>query len=440
MDLTIIPNHPLCGTVTLPGDKSISHRAALFAALANGESRINNFLSAGVTDVLLKSLTDLGVTWEKENSKLTVHGKGLSALKPPEKIINCGNSATTMRLLAGAIAAAGLPAILDGSQGLRRRPMARIISPLRRMGVEIMPAEGNIAPLDIKARPDDQLLKGIDYTLPVASAQVKSTILLAALAASSPTTIHEPGPSRDHTERMLSSMGASLLSQQGNKPSVQLSPSLPVQLSPLQMQIPGDFSSASFLIVAAAILPGSYLTLLQVGLNPTRTGLLDVLLSMGADIRIENQQQQCGEPVGDVTIRSSQLKSTRVKGSLVVRMIDEFPIFAVAASCAQGRTMVQDAGELRNKESDRINTISTMLEERGINIQEKADGFIIDGPNQIQGGTIHAGGDHRLAMSMIIAGLLAESPLRVEGAQIIHESFPGFVDRLKNTGAIIHHA
>jgi 3-phosphoshikimate 1-carboxyvinyltransferase len=439
MKLQITPNKPLKGLAQVPGDKSISHRAALFAALAQGESRIENFLHSGVTTVLLEALTAMGVSWEYDHSSLLVKGQGLAGLKPPKSVVDCGNSATTMRLLIGASTAAGIEAELDGSEGLRRRPMKRVIEPLQQMGARISASAEEGAPIKIMSRDKKDSLKGIDYTSPVASAQVKTAFLLAALAADSPTILREPGPSRDHSERMLSSMGAELSIPDEENPFVQINPLSGRELNPLNLTTPGDFSSAAFLIVAALIVPGSEITLEGVGLNPTRTGLLDALIQMEADIEITYRQIQHGEPVGDITARYSPLKSTAIEGALVVRMIDEFPIFAVAASLAEGQTMVRDAGELRYKETDRIKAIYEKLSKRNVDIQEREDGFVITGPGKISGGSVSATGDHRMAMALAVAGLAAQDALTVEGVEIIQESFPNFTEELSKLGAEISH-
>jgi 3-phosphoshikimate 1-carboxyvinyltransferase len=436
MKYRITPNRPLQGLAHIPGDKSISHRAALFAALAQGESRIENFLHSGVTIVLLEALTKMGVPWEHHDSTLLVKGQGLTGLKTPTNVVDCGNSATTMRLLMGASVAAGIEAELDGSEGLRRRPMKRVIQPLQQMGARIISSADGKAPLKIMVRKRTERLKGIDYISPVASAQVKTAILLAALAADSPTIIREPGSSRDHSERMLSNMGAEVSTRNGKTPIVQICP-LSKELNPLRLTLPGDFSSAAFLIVAALIVPGSEITLEGVGLNPTRTGLLDALMRMGGDIEITNQQIRHGEPVGNLTARYSPLKSTRIEETQVVCMIDEFPIFAVAASLAEGRTEVRGAGELRTKETDRTKAICEKLSKRNVDIRELDDGFTITGPSKISGGTVPPTGDHRMAMALAVAGLAARSELTIEGAEIIHESFPNFMDELSKLGAEI---
>jgi 3-phosphoshikimate 1-carboxyvinyltransferase len=444
MKLTVKPGGALRGTAAVPGDKSLSHRAVLFAALAEGESRIDNFLVSGVTRVMLESLRALGVRWELEGESLKVEGRGLSGLQATGDPLNCGNSATTIRLLAGALAAAGIPAVLDGSPGLRRRPMGRIVEPLRRMGVPVEAGENGGAPLRLEARAPGHKLRGIAETLPVASAQVKSCLLLAALAADRPTTLREPGPSRDHTERMLSSMGVEIHSRvieesTGSVYETCLTP--PTQsLRPLHLSLPGDMSAAAFLLVAGTIAPGSMIRIPGVEVNPTRTGLVDALRGMGADIRYENETVQGGEPVADLVVRASALHGTEIGGPLVVRMIDEFSIFGMAAACADGLTVVRDAAELRLKESDRIHTLCEELRRLGVQAEEFPEGFSIVGKGggqdcAVMGGAVEAHGDHRLAMALAVAGLAARAPVTVEGAEILAESFPDFVDTLRALGA-----
>ena len=431
------------GRLSLPGDKSISHRAALFAALAEGESEIDNFLVSGVTSAMLNALTRIGVKWEIVGELLRIDGigfgnSGREASKLSESLrINCGNSATTLRLLAGALAAMGIPAILDGTAGLKRRPMGRIVKPLKQMGVAIEATNG-CAPLHLKrsAMP----LQPIDYMTRVASAQVKSCILLAALAANGKTTLREPGPSRDHTERMLRSMGIAVVSetellQDGRDYNItQVNTKPQVSLNPLKMKIPGDFSAAAFLVVAGLICPGSKVTIRGVGLNPTRTGLLDALDRMGADLRIDNMVELNDELIGDIHIQSSNLRGIEVNGSLVVRMIDEFPIFAVAASYAKGRTVVSEARELRYKESDRISSLCRELKIIGATVSEKPDGFIIDGREKLTGGKVEPHGDHRLAMALTVAGLNAQRPVSVVDPDIISESFQEFYTIMEGLG------
>ena len=438
MNLTIEPGHPLHGEVTLPGDKSLSHRAALFAALAEGESRVENFLVSGVTAAMLRSLTALGVGWQLDGTTLAVQGRGLAGWQPPAAALDCGNSATTLRLLAGALAAAGIPAVLDGSPGLRRRPMDRIVEPLRQMGVKIEPDAAGGAPLFLAGRTAGQRLKAIDYELPVASAQVKTCLLLAALAGDGPTRLVEPALSRDHSERMLASQGVSIttgISPRG--PEVTLNPP-DRPLSPLRAAIPGDFSAAAFLIVAALVTPGSAVILRNVGLNPTRTGLLSVLREMGGQIDVLNPREASGEPVGDLRVQSSRLHGGAVSGARVVEMIDEFPVFGVAAAFARGQTEVCDAAELRYKESDRIGELARELRSQGVMMQERADGFSISGTGGAAGGAlVDPHGDHRLAMALAVLGLAADRPVTVRGAEIMRESFPEFSQILAGLGARI---
>ncbi len=436
MNLLVVPGHPLLGEVSLPGDKSISHRGALFGALAEGESRLENFLVAGVTRAMLNCLGALGVGWELVDTTLTVAGRGIDGFSAPEAALDCGNSATTLRLLAGALAAAGRPAVLDGSPGLRRRPMDRIVEPLREMGVPIDTSETGRAPLTLSARPAQQRLRALRYELPMASAQVQTAILLAGLAADGPTRLTVPGPCRDHTQRLLASMGVKIntrsAAEHGAHTVTLDPPSRPMR--PLSFVLPGDISSAAFLIVGALITPGSDITLRSVGLNPTRTGLLEALTRMGASIRVTRKVERQGEPLGDLLVRYSPLRGTVVDGPLVVRMIDEFPAFAVAAAHADGATVVRDARELRLKESDRIASLVRGLGGVGVALQERDDGFELDGGQAAAGGVVSAGGDHRLAMAFATAGLAARGPITVRGAEIIDESFPSFAESLRSLG------
>lgn len=441
--LRVSPSSSLTGVTRLPGDKSLSHRAALLAALAHGQSRIDNFLDAGVTHAMLRSLTALSIEWELQDGRLTVMGKGLGGFTTPTRALDCGNSATTLRLLAGALSAAGVGAVLDGTDSLRRRPMQRIIDPLSQMGVRVESSNGR-APLSIL--PNSARLSPIDYRLSVASAQVKTCILLAALAAPGVTTLREPGPSRDHTERLYRALGLEVAAWQepdwaaitaGEPREVfvtRLSVPSSIELAPLELRLPGDISSASFLIVAGLITPGSDIRLEDVCLNPGRTGLIDALLSMGGDIQVFPQPDRHGEPVGDIRVRTSRLEGCSVSGSLVVRMIDEFPAFAVAAAFASGETLVCDAIELRHKESDRISALCRELRSLGCDAQELPDGFRIRGGRPL-GGDASGAGDHRLAMALSLVGLASQKPVVVHGADIVAESFPGFVGVLSQFGA-----
>jgi len=425
----------------IPGDKSLSHRVALLAAMADGQSAIRNFQVSGVTQAMLRALSVLEVLWSLDGTTLQVDGIGLgSRNNQPTLYFDCGNSATTLRLLAGALAAWGQPAVLDGSPGLRRRPMNRIISPLQEMGLIIGGSDG-CAPLTLSGT--QRPLKSISHTLSVASAQVKSCLLLAALSGEGATHLEEPGPSRDHTERLLRSMGVDVKGEIKQKNGISevycttLQPPNPLALPPLDLTLPGDMSAAAFLIVAALTTPGSKVNLRGVGLNPTRTGLLDALLDMGGQIEVHNRRVQGGEPMGDLHITSSHLHGVRVKGERVVRMIDEFPAFSVAAACASGQTVVEDAEELRYKESDRISALGVELCRLGISFKETADGFVVQGGKPVAGGVVESHGDHRLAMSLALVGLFATGTVQVNGSRIIRESFPDFASILKQLGANI---
>jgi 3-phosphoshikimate 1-carboxyvinyltransferase len=442
MNLVIHPGKKLQGVLSpdqpnfrVPGDKSLSHRAALFAALAEGESRVDHFLVSGVTRPLLDALSAVGVHWKLEGETLTVDGRGLAGWKPPAFALHCGNSATTMRLLAGALATEGIPAVLTGSAGLLKRPMNRIVQPLREMGVAIRAAPSGTAPIELLERPRNEQLYSCRIEIPVASAQVKTCLLLAALSASGKVEISEPALSRDHTERMLASQGVGIETFEDRQHFVTrlFPPATP--LSPIHMTLPGDFSSAAFLITAALITPGSDLVLKGIGLNPTRTGLLDAFLEMGADIQVSNRREQAGEPVGDLNIRHSRLHGTRVSGPLVVRMIDEFPAFATAALFAEGESRVSGAEELRTKESDRITCLCQEIAGLGGKIQELPDGFIVHGGSQSRGGWVDPHGDHRMAMALALVGLAAQEPVTVRNSQIIQESFPEFPQILQQLGA-----
>lgn len=409
---------PLCGRVAVPGDKSLAHRAALFAALAVGDSEVGNYPDSGVTRAMREALATLGTPSTLVDGVLRLSGgKWQDAT-----LVYCGNSGTTFRLLAGALAATGTAAVLDGSEGLRRRPMGRIAAPLRLMGADVTTTDGH-APLVF--RPTS--LHGIDYTLPVASAQVLSCLQLAALGAEGVSTFRVPGPVRDHTTRMLRAMGARI---EENGLTTRVHPLTALEtLKPLKGVLPGDISSAAFLLVAAAIAPGSRITVANVGVNPTRTGILDVLSEMGASVDVSNIRDVFGEPTGDVTLTAAPLRGVTIGGDLVVRSIDEFPAIAVAAAFAEGITVVRDAEELRYKESDRIAAIVTQLRALGADVAEAPDGFTIRG-GTVRGGTARANGDHRLAMSMALCGLRAPASVVVSGAEILAESFPEFTAKL----------
>jgi 3-phosphoshikimate 1-carboxyvinyltransferase len=432
MNLVVYPQkEPLAGAVAMPGDKSISHRAIMLAGLADGTSSFRNWLPAGDTLATLESMRALGVEVEVSNKTpsgwdILVHGRGLYGLHQPEGALDCRNAGTCMRLLSGIAAGQPFSLILDGSEQLRKRPMNRITSPLRQMGASIEDNDGR-APL----RFNPSTLESISYRMPVASAQVKSALLLAALYAHGQTEINEPGPTRDHTERMLQAMGAELEILETKKCI-----DGPIKgLSPLDMTIPGDFSSAAFLIVAATVVPHSDVTIKGVGINDTRTGLVDILTMMGARLGLSGKSLWGGEPIADVRSRFEELDSVQVGGDTVVRAIDEFPIWAVAATQASGTSVLREASELRLKEVDRIALLATELGKMGGVIEEKDDGLTISGPSRLHGAEVDSRGDHRLGMALAVAGLAASSPTTVNNAGCISDSFPEFVETMQAVGA-----
>jgi len=413
----------LTGTVKVPGDKSISHRSVMFSSIANGVSQIRGWLAAGDTEATLGAMQALGVQVDRHDANtLTIHG---GTLRESDKPLNLVNAGTGIRLLAGIMVGQDFPSVLDGSEQLRRRPMKRITVPLEMMGADIKATDGK-APMHITP----STIKGITYDMPVASGQVKSCVLLAGFYADSPTTVIEPGPSRDHTELILSAMGAKITRDDN---AITIEPT--TQLNPIDITVPGDFSSAAFLIVTACIVPDSDLTIQGVNLNMTRTGLLDVLTEMGGDITVTETGTEAGEPVGDIHIKTSDLKGIEIGGEVVVRMIDEFPVLMVAALCADGETIVRDAKELRVKETDRIAVMAQELRKLGADIEEREDGFKIVGKQTLSGATVDGHDDHRIAMSMTVAGLVSQQTTIVTDAACAGDSFPGFAELLIELGA-----
>jgi len=436
--LIITPGNPLRGTAQVTGDKSISHRALMLGGIADGITEVRGWLPAGDTQATLSCMRALGVRiTQHDATTLTVHGGGLAKPAQPLDFVNAG---TGIRLMAGLLAGQPFESVLDGSGQLRRRPMKRVTEPLRQMGANITDTDGK-APLTIYPA----ALHGIEFAQPIASAQVKSCLLLAGLYADSPTTIHEPAPGRDHTERMLKAMGAPL-DVQGGK--ITLYPCFRVdrnsgdvlplaRLSPQNLTVPGDFSSAAFLIVGAALVAGSEVLLPHVNTNDRRTGLMDVLSRMGVAILLDKERDAGGEPVADLTIPAQTLRGTEVGGDEVVRMIDEFPILMVAATQAEGQTLVREAEELRVKETDRIAVMAGELRKMGATITELPDGFAVQGIQRLHGGEVDSHDDHRVGMSLAIAALLAEGQTTIHDAGCIHDSFPGFEQVLQDLGAQI---
>ena len=403
----------LNGAITIPADKSISHRAVMFASLANGKSIIKNFSKGQDPLSSLKVCQSLGIEAEfKENLIIKSTGK----LTRPEHSLDCGNSGTTMRLMSGILASRDFQSTLIGDASLSKRPMKRVIEPLSLMGAEIQSTDFK-APLVINGK----ALKPITYTSKLASAQVKSCILLAGLNTDGTTSFTEPYISRNHTEIMLKYMGANI-STNNNTTTIQKS-----KLEPRTIEICGDISSAAYFIVAGLIVPNSKIILKNVGLNPTRTGILEVAEKMGGNIEILDKQIISGEEVGDIQISYSSLKSCTIEGDIIPRLIDELPVIAVLATQAEGTTIVKDAQDLRNKESDRIKAVVTELKKLGANIEETPDGFIINGKKQLKGeALVESYHDHRLAMSLYVAGLICENPISINGFEWVDISFPEF--------------
>lgn len=412
----------LTGEIAVPGDKSISHRALILNSLAAGNSTISN-LSPG-KDCLstINCLKALGVRFEKREGKplnLSIHGVGNTGLTEAQNILNAGNSATTMRLLSGVLAAQPFLSIITGDASLCSRPMKRLIEPLRLMGAEIYGrGDDSFAPLVIKGKK----IRGITYSLPIPSAQIKSAILLAGLFAKGNTTIKEPQPSRDHTERMLKQMGVKI---EGDNGHIFLTPST-TPLNPVSISVAGDISSAAYWLVAGATHPNAKIKITNCGVNPTRTGIIDALLAMGAKLKIENQRLEGNEPIADLYIESSQLKATEISGDIIPRLIDEIPVLAVAACAARGNTTIKGAGELRVKESDRIMSTARELSRLGAKIKESTDGMIIYGGSSLIGTEVKSHSDHRLAMSLAIAGLAAKGETVIHSAQAAEISYPAF--------------
>lgn len=429
MDVTVHPREAWRADLRVPGDKSISHRAALLGALAEGDTDIRGYLMGADCLSTLACLGGLGVGVDvPEPGRVVVHGLGLYGLRQPGDVLDAGNSGTTLRLLAGVLAGRPFTATVTGDASLRRRPMARVVEPLRAMGAAITGREGGrLAPLTFHGGS----LTPRQITLSVASAQVKSALLLAGLRAEGVTTVTEPSPSRDHTERMLRAFGAEV-ELTGTRASVRGGAA---RLIGQGVVVPGDISSAAFLLAAAAATPGAEALVRGVGLNPTRTGVVDALGAMGADIAVVRQEEICGEPVGDLLVRGGSLHGTVLEGDLIPRAIDELPVLAVAACLAEGPTTIRDAAELRVKESDRIAALAAELRRLGAAVEERPDGLEIPGRaglpgGRFTGGRVESRGDHRLAMSLAVAGLLASAPVTIGGAECADVSYPGFFEQL----------
>lgn len=421
------PGTPLRGTIRVPGDKSISHRAMMLGALADGVTRVSGFLEGEDTLATAAAFRAMGVRIENDGpGRKIVHGAGIDGLRAPAAPIDCGNAGTGMRLLAGLLAGQRFDSTLTGDASLTRRPMRRVTEPLACMGARIEAAEGGRPPLRIFG---GQSLAGVDHDLPVASAQVKSALLLAGLYAQGETTVREPHPTRDYTERMLAALGWPIEFSPG---FARLSGGH--RLTATDIAVPSDFSSAAFFLVAASLVPGSDLTLEGVGMNPRRTGLLDALRLMGARIEVRNAREEGGEPVADLRVTHAPLHGAIIPEALVPDMIDEFPVLFVAAAAASGVTTVSGAAELRVKESDRIAVMANGLRAMGARIDETPDGAVIHGGATLGGASVDAHDDHRIAMSFVVAGQIASAPVTLRGCATVATSFPGFFGLANRAG------
>ena len=417
---TVQPGGTLQGEARVPGDKSISHRSIMLGSLAEGVTHVKGFLEAEDALATLQAFRDMGVEIEgPNNGELTIHGVGKHGLKAPQKPLYLGNSGTSMRLLSGLLAGQAFDSVLTGDKSLSGRPMKRVTDPLAKMGAVIETTEKGTAPLHIKGQSGK--LKGIDYQMPMASAQVKSCLLLAGMYAEGVTSVTEPAPTRDHTERMLAGLSYPL-ERQGAKVMITAEGSL----KSADIDVPSDISSAAFFLVGASIAPGSDIVLKHVGINPTRTGVIDILRLMGAHIEVLNERIVGGEPVADLHVTSGNLKGIDIPEELVPLAIDEFPVLFVAAACAEGQTRLTGAEELRVKESDRIQVMADGLRILGVDAQPTPDGMIIQG-GTIGGGAVDSHGDHRIAMAFSIAGLRAAGPIVINDCENVNTSFPEFI-------------
>lgn len=422
--MQINPCAPLRGEITVPGDKSISHRAVMLSALASGTTHITGFLMGEDCLSTIDCFRKMGVSIDVSNKEVVVEGVGLHGLTAPKSELYTGNSGTTTRLLSGILAGQSFTSTMNGDASIQKRPMGRVMKPLREMGASIEGRDDNFCPLTM--HPSE--LHGIEYRLPVASAQLKSAILLAGLYAEGQTTVIEPAPSRDHTERMFRALGVEI---ETNGNVITLEP--PEDLHAVDIAVPADISSAAFFLVAGAIVPGSELTIRNVGVNPTRTGILDVLRSMGADITESNFRDDA-EPVCDLTVRHSRLHGTEIGGAIIPRLIDELPVIAVAAAFAEGETVIRDAQELKVKESNRIAAMVAELTKAGVDVEETDDGMIVRSGAKPHGAAFETYKDHRIAMSLAVLGLAAEGASRIDEPEVVAISYPDFFATLEKLG------
>ncbi|AHF01214.1 3-phosphoshikimate 1-carboxyvinyltransferase [Thiomicrospira aerophila AL3] len=430
------PGGKLTGRIRVPGDKSISHRSIMLGSLAEGVTEVTGFLEGEDALATLKAFQAMGVEITgPTNGKVTIKGVGMKGLKQPVESLNMGNSGTSMRLLSGIVAGQEFSCTLTGDASLSKRPMKRVIDPLSLMGAKISSQDKGLPPLTIQG---SSQLKAIDYTLPMASAQVKSCVLLAGLYAEGETRVVEPAPTRDHTERMLRGFGYQVESTKLDDLATEIRLSGGGKLTATHIDVPSDISSAAFFMVAASIAPGSDLVIEHVGINPTRTGIIDILKLMGADILLENEREVGGEPVADIHVRAAQLEGIVIPEHLVPLAIDEFPVLFVAASAAQGQTILTGAEELRVKESDRIQVMADALQAVGIDAQPTEDGMIVNGGSQLaQSAAIISHHDHRISMAMTVAGLRAVAPITIDDCANVNTSFPGFVKLAQSVGLMV---
>ncbi len=421
--ITVLPAASVKGEITVPGDKSISHRSIMLGAIANGITTVRGFLRGEDNMSTMHAFRAMGVDIDDDGETIRITGRGLHGLREPGDVLDCGNSGTTIRLITGLLSGQSFFSVVTGDQYLRKRPMKRVVEPLSLMGARIAGRNGGtLAPLAITGGS----LKGIEYKTPVSSAQIKSSIMLAGLYAAGETSVSEPSLSRDHSERMFRHFGASLdihdtgVTVRGG-----------VELTAREVTVPGDISSAAFFIVAGLITPNSELLIRNVGVNPSRTGVIDILLAMGGNIQLLDEREVSGEPVADIFVRSSRLKGTNISGAVVPRAIDEFPAICVAAARAEGVTTIRDARELRVKETDRITAMAVNLGTLGIMVTECEDGMDITGSDKLSGGTVDSCGDHRIAMSLSIAALVASGAITVTDIDCVATSFPTFFPLLE---------
>ena len=426
--MNISASKPLRGTLTVSGDKSISHRAVMFGSLATGTTEIEGFLAGEDCLSTIRCFRSMGVQIEQNGSSVKVFGRGLRELTVPDGILDCGNSGTTTRLLSGVLAAQHFDSVLSGDASIQRRPMKRVITPLRAMGADISSVAGNdCAPLSVHGKQ----LYGIHFNSPIASAQVKSAVLLAGLYASGQTTVTEPALSRDHTERMLRSFGAKVLTGSfEDRPSVTVTETQ--NLYGTDISVPGDISSAAFFLVGASIVPGSEVVLRNVGINPTRDGVISALRAMGARIEVLEVRNEDSEPAADLLVRYAPLHGTEIGGALIPRLIDELPVLAAAAAVAEGRTVIRDAAELKVKESNRIRTMAEGLSRLGAKVEETEDGLIIDGGAALHGGAVESYSDHRIAMSFAILSLVTDGEVKISDPDCVNISAPSFYEDLRS--------